>query len=358
MNKQMAPKRWIVSFFAIVLSVLAVLSGLAYIIDPFFQFRVKDNSYMLKGSYVGSGLIKNYDYDTLIIGSSMTQNFDMDLFREKLGAQPLHIGIGGMNPLEISELMHLAYESDMADQYYICVDISYFGANDGTSSNPQYLLKNDLLSKIRYLLSYETWFGYIPVDIAFMVLDKFGVSLPPKYEYSRSIDKLEDCSLDYAYGEEIVIDNYVNSRYSVSDVNLENLYERMTTGIDDYLSGFDYGKGEHVFFFPPYSSLFWCNAQDRGYFDIYLRVKQHFIEKAMEHGAIVYDFQSAEFTMDLDNYRDTTHYAPEINDWMVECFADYKYVISEQNKGTFQDKLVENTEKFRETYAELFFSVQ
>lgn len=81
---------------AMVLVLITLLSTVMYIIDPFFQFRVRDNTYLITGGFVCGGLIKNYDYDTLILGSSMTQNFDMDVFREEHGGKPLHVGIGGL----------------------------------------------------------------------------------------------------------------------------------------------------------------------------------------------------------------------------------------------------------------------
>lgn len=174
MNKQLAFSKWIVSFFVIVVTILLVLSGVAYIIDPFFQFRVRDNAYMLNGWFVGSGLIKNYDYDMLILGSSMTQNFDMDLIREKLGVEPLHVGLGGVNTLEMKELVNLAYTVDKADYYYICVDLFDFAKNAETSRNLLYLFKSDILSSFHYLLSYEVWFRYIPVDVGFMIVDMCG----------------------------------------------------------------------------------------------------------------------------------------------------------------------------------------
>ena len=75
MNKKTNFKKWIFLLFVTILAIIVVLVSLAYIIDPFFQFRVKDNKYMLTGRFVSPGLIKNYEYDTLILGSSMTQNF-------------------------------------------------------------------------------------------------------------------------------------------------------------------------------------------------------------------------------------------------------------------------------------------
>lgn len=139
--------------------------------------------------------------------------------------------------------------------------MSAFTGDVSESRYPKHLLKKDILSRMRYLLSYEVWFRYIPVDVSFMVLDWVGVKIPIKFEYSKSIDKLEDWWLDYPLtGEKVVLDNYLNNRFAVSKVDTENLYERMVAHIDEYLENFDYEKGKHTFFFPPYSSLYWCDA--------------------------------------------------------------------------------------------------
>ena len=64
----------------------------------------------------------------------------------------------------------------------------------------------------------------------------------------------------------------------------------------------------------------------------------------------VYDFQHANFIIDLDNYKDTTHYTPRINDWMVESFAEDEYVVTEENSDEFQERLRDNVDAFRERY--------
>ncbi|MBR4851720.1 MAG: hypothetical protein IKU97_06680, partial [Tidjanibacter sp.] len=103
MTKSPASK-WITKFICFLLAMLLFLSAVAYIVDPFMQFRVKDNAYFLQEWYVSGGLIKNYDYDTLILGSSVTQNFNMDVFRQELGVKPLHVGLGAMTTVELAEL--------------------------------------------------------------------------------------------------------------------------------------------------------------------------------------------------------------------------------------------------------------
>lgn len=354
MKKQISSRKWVISFFILIIAIFMILASVTYAVDPFFQYRVKDNLYMLNGWFVGSGLIKNYEYDTLMLGSSMTQNFDMDLMREKLDVQPLHIGLGGINSIEINELINLAYETDKAHCFYICVDLSTFTNDADTSRIPSHLINNNILSKCHYLLSYEPWFRYMPVDLCFMVLDQTSINLPAKFEYGRSIDRLEDWRLDVTFGEDIVLDKYRNGKYSVSEVDTNNLYKRMREHVDTYLSIFDLDKGSHIFFFPPYSSLYWCNAQNSNYFDTYIKAKEYFVSEANKMGAVVYDFQSSDLTMDLNNYKDTTHYAPEINDFMVNCFANHSFIVTENNYSEFQEKLRLNTNSFRREHADLF----
>lgn len=349
-------RKWIASFFACVLIIMLLLAGIAYIIDPFFQFRVRDNTYMLTGWFVAGGLIKNYDYDTLILGSSMAQNFDMDTFRNELGAKPLHIGLNAMRTSEINKLMETAYNAGKAKTYYICIDLPKLAEDPKDSRIAEHLLKKDIISKLKYLLSYEVWFRFIPIDISFMLLDCAHIDLPIKYAYSKSIDRLEDWRLDYIFGEKVVLDDYRKGRFGVSTVDTEELYLRMTSHIDMFLEGFDFENGEYVFFFPPYSSLYWCVTQDGGYFDVYLRAKQYFVQQTEMVGATTYDFQFADFSTDLENYKDMTHYRPEINDWMVKCFANEEFIITNNNSRSFQEKLRENTNVFRENHPDLFYN--
>lgn len=350
---KLSAKKWLFTGLALVIAFIMILSLTVYIIDPFFQFRVKDNSYMLNGQFVSPGLIKNYDYDTFILGSSMTQNFDMNVFRQELGVKPLHIGIGGIRASEEKALLDLAYETGRAKNYYICAEMHLFTADSEESRIPEYLIEDDLLSRMRYFLNYEAWFRYMPVDVGFMTLDKIGISQPQKFQYSKSIDRLEDWRLDFEFGEEIVLANRKSGEYNVSNVDMTDIYNRMTKRIDEYFDGLQLDKGEHTFFFAPYSMLYWAERTDE-LVDALLYGKRYFIEKAWERGITVYDFQTADFTTDLNNYKDVTHYTPEINDWMTKCFATGEYIVTSQNYGEHEAKLVSMRAEFRETHSELF----
>ena len=334
----------------LVLAAVLLLSALMYIIDPFFQFRVRDNSYLLNPRYVNAGLIKNYDYDTIIIGSSMTQNFDMDIFREELGAKPLHVSMGGITAVETAELTELAKAQGRAEKYYIGIDLHSFAFTGQESNNPPYLFRDDILSTARYLLSYEAWFRFLPVDMGFLALNAVGMELPPKFARSCSIDMLASWEHDFTYSEETVLANY-KGNYSVSEVVPEGLAERMRENFALVFDSIEGIEEDTVFFFPPYSILYWHNAE--GYRDIYLDAKRDFIARAEALGCTVFDFQDSRLCMDLNSYRDASHYSGEINDYMTRCFASGEHRVSSADSESCRARLLENLALFREKYKDI-----
>ena len=162
-----------------------------------------------------------------------------------------------------------------------------------------------------------------------------------------SIDYLENWNDDYEFGEDIVLNNYKALAFSVSKVDTERLLERMKENVDKFLDELKIKNKIVNLFFPPYSALYWVNAQQEGYFESYLEAKRYFVEKANAKGYNVFDFQAAELTMNLDNYKDTTHYKQEINDWMIECFANVENRVDINSINIYEDKIKNNTEKFK-----------
>ena len=352
-------RRWIAAFLAGVLILLAALSAVVYVVDPYFQFRVRDHAYFLTPGYVNAGLIKNFDYDTLIMGSCMIGNYDMDQFRREWGAAPLKAEGGGMRPSEMAAYLNLAEKTGKANRYYINIDLPYFTEQSG-SVKDEYLMRNDFLSRCKYFLGYETWFRFVPVDVGLLVLKSWkGEFSQGKFSQRTSIDENGSWPLEKEFGEEIVRESRFESQNVLFDIlgdgTADNLYERMRARIDDFILKIDLQNREYSFVFPPYPALFWCDVQDLGCLEGYLAAKQYFIQRLSGYeSCTIYDFQSADITMDLSHYCDSNHYDPTVNDWMVECFANHMYVVTEDNYMELQGKLIENMILFREMHSDLF----
>ena len=142
------------------------------------------------------------------------------------------------------------------------------------------------------------------------------------------IDALEDWRDDWTFGAEATLSLYSPPPQGTS-FDPEATLARMKTRFDEYISQLDFENGEYTFFFPPYSALYWNYAREAGNAETYLAFKAYAEGKLLECKNVrIFDFQNADFVTDLDNYKDYTHYAPEINDRMLGCFSSGEYLVT------------------------------
>lgn len=347
MKNKLSSAGWLRRFLALTLLVLAVLAVLVYIIDPYYSYRAYDHRYKIDKIFSVPGIVRNYDYDTIIIGSSMAQNFDMDSFRRELGQEPIKATIGGMDAPELSALFKLAQDSGHAENYYMCIDISMLGSDGGQQRFPEYLMDDSLLNDYRYFWGYEAWMRFIPLDLGLMAADCLGISLPQRYNDARSIDKMGEWAYRYSFSKENVLRLYAESETGgASNVDMGAVAPEPLAQCRKLLDSLDLSQGNIVCYFPPYSALLWYDIQQRGDFDSIMAAKRYFVEQLSAYENVtVYDFHSADFTADLDNYMDISHHSPEINDYIVHCFATGDYKASAATLADTEAQINRNIER-------------
>ena len=324
-------KKWLLRLLALTLALVMLMCLCAWCIDPYMLYRVRDNQYLLNSRLVTPGLIKNYDYDTVLIGSSMIQNTDMQLFRDTLGGRPLKITTGAISLTEIQKLTDKIVAVGKAEHFYICLDQYLFAPEkwDDMDRFPNYLLDDNLWNDYRYLLGYETWMRFIPIDLCLSAAKALGLPLPEKFTRAMSIDGMEDWRDDWTFGEEATLSLYTPPAKG-TNFDAEAVLARMEKRFDEFLTHLDFARGDYTFFFPPYSALYWNYAFGAGNAETYLEFKAYAEGKLLEQENVrIFDFQNAPFVTNLNNYKDYTHYAPEINDWMLGCFSKNEYLVTE-----------------------------
>ena len=251
MKQNVQSKKWGLSFLCSVIIFTILVCFFVYLIDPYFQYRVRDNQCFMDVDYVNPGLIKNYDYDTVIIGSCMVQNYDMEKFNEKLGVNAVKIGTGGLGPKGATQYLSLIYATGKAKNYYINMDLGHFaeGYNhelaigmqhkDSMMNEYSFLFKEDPISRLKYSFSYEAWFRFIPVDMGLTAYKALKGTIPSgKLTTKTSIAHLGEWSDDYDYGEDIVLDkrgaeSLSNATYVLNKEEQKELLEIMKENIDD-----------------------------------------------------------------------------------------------------------------------------
>lgn len=91
-------KRWLVIFGGSFLAAAVLVMLLTAYIDPFFQYHapLEDFPYVVDHQVnQNPGMARHMEYDSVILGSSMTVNFNTNWFGELMGLKTLKLSYSG-----------------------------------------------------------------------------------------------------------------------------------------------------------------------------------------------------------------------------------------------------------------------
>jgi len=85
-----AGKKFVISVLGSLVLMLIVTASLGYMVDPNRYYRTSKFYTYYSEAFTTAGLMKNYPAEIAIIGSSMVQNTNMELVREKFKLEPVN----------------------------------------------------------------------------------------------------------------------------------------------------------------------------------------------------------------------------------------------------------------------------
>ncbi|MDQ0063195.1 hypothetical protein [Paenibacillus harenae] len=335
-------KKFILYVMLILVFLLAVTASLGYIIDPNLYYRPSKFDTYYSEAYTTAGLMKNYPAEAAIIGSSMMQNTDLELVKKTLGVEAVKYTRSGMTVDEIAMLVDRAtsLEKNQVNTFIINVDSTMFNNEKSSpyTKYPQYLYDDSLINDMKYVIGFETWTKFIPFMLIYNASNRLDNPVFNKltgiFSNSTDMKRMGDWSQGTAFGEDIVINKYENNAEAVSEQNADGMFDRMKTRFESDLYPVIQKNDDRQFIFllPPYSALYWYEAERKGYVNILFEFKKYMVARLSQlNNVVVYDYQDYEGIVDLNHYKDTTHYIPAFNDMMIKSLSDSTYRINEDN---------------------------
>lgn len=324
------------------LSSLALLAAAALVVaaDPFFQYHKPINGlyYLIDNKLCQNpGLARNFEYDSIITGSSMTVNFDTELFAEKLGLHTIKLSYDGAYPKDIDNILSLAQKSpNEIRAVFLSIDILNYRAEPGITAYelPTYLYSDTVLDDIPYLLNKEVILDYIVRP----QIEREGTPLNEAY-----------WSWIYMwYGKDIVFQTYEAPSDFQPALPKDAFADRVAANLETYILPHieSMPDTEFTIFFPPYSVLYWYNRYTDGSLAAELQAEKQIIETLLAYPNVkIYYFQDDfNYITNLDNYCDYTHYRHEMNDYMTECFTGDSCRLSLENYNAVIDNMLSWTQ--------------
>ncbi|SOC03927.1 hypothetical protein [Pseudobutyrivibrio ruminis] len=338
----MKVKMWLIGWFVIVITTLSIMGFWVYRIDPFFHYHkpnVDEYYYPLNNERSqNDGISKHFDYNALITGTSMTENFRVTEADEIFGCNFIKVAYSGGSYKEINDNLKNALESNKDLKLVIrCLDMGKFldGYDDmrpDLGEYPSYLYDNNPFNDVEYLLNRDVIFNRVYP----MTLDN------DKEGFVSGITSFDDYSRwqsECSFGINTVSPNGIietkTEQIHLSDEERKTIKKNITMNVT--MLADDYPEVDFYYFYSPYSVARWNEWNEGGTLYKMLEAEEYITELIVTHKNIhLFSFNNrTDITTDLNNYKDGSHYACWINSLMLKWMHDGLYRLTEDNYKSY-----------------------
>lgn len=315
----MKRKNWALLSLALLLSALVGIAALVILIDPFQVYHLAtrylppiDNRTQV---YANAGVARRYAYDSVIVGSSVTENFHPSYMDEQLGGRFIKLCTSAGTARNHALLLDLAFRTHDVRRVVYGLDVyGFIGTTDKTGSEvPFYLYDDNLLNDTAYWYNRSVLGVFLP-----RCLRAWG---------QRQDDSIRDTMYNWAGRDEYGPIALYTASFDLPEEILPAEYylPKAQANLDTHLLPFitAHPDTQFDFFFPPYSAAEWSTMKSRGTLDAMLAVRALCYDALSRYPNVtLHDFAAREeWTLDLNNYKDTLHYGEWINDAITRAVA-------------------------------------
>lgn len=324
----------------LVLPVL-LLAGLNIFIDPYFHFHkpVEGISYILENErYQNDGILRNFDYDIILTGTSIDQNEKVSEANQLFGGKAVKVPFSGAYLPELSATLDRALERKSVKRIVMSLGYSVFTeseynywGNEGFKY-PQYLYDNNMFNDVKYFFNMST----LNMTIRNLMNTIRGID-------STSFDEYSNWSQRETLGKESVLETYHRTmdedKKSVDKVGKEEIIRK---NIKENLVNLanKYPDTEFDFYLPPYNILFWYTLKQNNLINNKINGIKAVIEELLNcKNVVVYYFINEwDIITDFNNYADMLHYGENINSFILRKIKNNENSITRDNYEEFIKK--------------------
>ena len=292
-----------------------------FVVDPYQQYRkpnwYEPHYYRPLQRYISPGMARTYDYDTVITGSSMMENYRNAEAGTILRGKVINLSMGAMTAYELRELLTSILRAGRAKHIIFDLNFNAFAGSPTmqvvAEPLPLYLYDDRRWNDVHYLLQAQTLWRSL------------GIVSGAKGRFATDPDKPWYWADEYEFSE----------RAATRGLDLANINRDFKQGprtLEGMRASFDANLLPIVrahpgvrfsLMYPPYSKLVWKDFQQRNQVDVTLAFKRYVLDSVRGlPNVALYDFQARrDWVANLDNYKDIYHFNPQISRALIEAIA-------------------------------------
>lgn len=343
--------------------ITSLIIGIFYYYDPMQIFH---KSYLTKDLHLhenmrqqATGIIKNYKFDSIILGTSMLENTSAVEASNLLGGNFVNISMSGSDFYERN--LVLSYALRKKNIKKVIYSLDYFAYQQQRRGDPlnkistfDYLYDSNPINDFKLY-----WNDKFFKCIITLSKDSKCIGIQKTLEYPNAwflsysdkfggldnwIKVKEHEQIKSNFNQIFLFDAYIKKNLKILpfDQNYELKLKTTKDYIDEtILSTVSKNPNtEFILFFPPYSRIFYAawKQYDLLSYQIYKETIQYLVGKSSNYKNLkVYGFDDNDFIDDIANYKDLNHYSHLINSKMLNNFKNANGLLTKENVEQYID---------------------
>lgn len=343
-----------------------------FIYDPMQVFH---KSYFQKELHLhwnmrqqAAGIIKNFKFDSIVLGTSMLENTSANEASKKIGGKFVNVSLSGSNFSERSYPLRYALKNKELKTVIYSLDSVYIGQNierkDFPLSTFDYLYdrnlfndlnvylnkkflkcalklsnKNKCIGRISSLDRPNAWYQSKGHSVRFGGLDKW-FKAKNNNQIKGAFSSIVNTSEKIRKGEVIAIGKDIAERKQKAEKYLDEF-------VLSYVE--KYPETKFILVFPPYSRMRFAQwaQQNLPTWEIHKHIVKYLALKSSDFANLeIYGYEDQDFLDDIANYKDLGHYHYSINSKMLDNFQKQQHLLTSKNIESY----LEEAEKRAKNY--------
>ena len=333
----MESAKWLKKCIAALVGSVVLIFVLCFVFDPYFHFHKPFSfvSYRLYDErYTNDGISRHFDYNAIVTGTSMAQNFKTSEMDSIFGTQSVKETFSGAGYQELSQNLERALKRN-ADLKTVIWTIDYNGLIRDKNwtqyeGYPTYLYDDDPWNDTEYVYNKSIFYHGVLTNIVKTVLRQPSTSMDEYSAWNKETG-LQHIMQSYDRWEE-----KASMEQGLSAEEREMVIENIKENIVDLVD--QYSDTTFYLFYTPYSICFWDFQNQEGLMLRQFEAEQIATELLLECPNVrLYNFfDKYDIICNLNNYRDKEHYSAEINSRILSWIKADEGLVTKEN---YMDKL-------------------
>ncbi len=334
-------------YISVVLTVMIPLCVCVYVVDPYMHYHkpLTDRYYYSLQEdlqrYQNNGILKNFDYDAVIIGTSMTENFKASEMDRLFGTHAVKTPFFGAGYKEINDNLDTAYKHQSELRVIIrSLDLSRVYEDGDYRPYPlsgfKTLYDDNPWNDQSYLFSKEVFFQRIVPMLTAASKEGFSPGITTFDSYSNWMEGA-------VFGKEAVIgkdplDASPGEPIHLTREDREKICMNIRNNVLHLAK--EHPDTAYYCFFPPYSAYYWYQGYKSGEMYRNIEVRKTIAEELVDCENIrLFSFdEHTEITTDLNHYKDASHYDESVNTMMLQWMAEDEGRLTTENLNSRMEK--------------------